>query len=159
MVHAVARVVPVEYAEIVATVASASAGPGTRANIDEFTATTAKALEVVGGATHGKAIIVLNPADPPLVMRDTIFCSVPAGSDPGEIVASIREMERDVQGYVPGYRLLREPQFDEEKVAIFVEVEGAGDFLPRYAGNLDIMTSAAAKVGEELARSFTGVAA
>ncbi len=159
IVHAVTRVVPVEYAEIVATVASASAGPGTRANIDEFTETTAKALEVVGGARHGKAIIILNPAEPPLIMRDTIFCSVPGDVDRDAIVESVREMERDIQDYVPGYRLLREPQFDEEKVAIFVEVEGAGDFLPRYAGNLDIMTSAAAKVGEELARSMTQLAA
>jgi acetaldehyde dehydrogenase len=159
MVHAVTRVVPVDYAEIVATVASASAGPGTRANIDEFTQTTAKALESVGGATHGKAIIVLNPADPPLIMRDTIFCSIPGDADRDAICESIREMERDVQSYVPGYRLLREPQFDDEKVAIFVEVEGAGDFLPRYAGNLDIMTSAATKVGEEIARSLTKVAA
>lgn len=159
MVHAVTRVVPVEYAEIVATVASASAGPGTRANIDEFTATTAKALESIGGATHGKAIIVLNPADPPLIMRDTIFCSIPGVADRDAIKESVRAMERDVQGYVPGYRMLREPQFDDEKVAIFVEVEGAGDFLPPYAGNLDIMTSAAAKVGEEVARSLTEVAA
>jgi acetaldehyde dehydrogenase len=158
MVFAVSRVAPVEYAEIVATVASASAGPGTRANIDEFTETTAKAVEVIGGATHGKAIIVLNPADPPLIMRDTIFCSIDPGVDQGAVTASVHAMEQEVQSYVPGYRLLREPQFDEEKVAIFVEVEGAGDFLPRYAGNLDIMTAAAAKVGHEIAASLPEVA-
>jgi acetaldehyde dehydrogenase len=157
MVYAVSRVAPVEYAEIVATVASASAGPGTRANIDEFTETTAKAVKVIGGATHGKAIIVLNPADPPLIMRDTIFCSLDPGVDHDAVTASVHAMEQEVQSYVPGYRLLREPQFDDEKVAIFVEVEGAGDFLPRYAGNLDIMTAAAAKVGHEIAASLTEV--
>ena len=153
MVHAVSRVATVAYAEIVATVSSASAGPGTRANIDEFTETTARAVELVGGAAKGKAIIILNPADPPLIMRDTIFCSLDSRADRDAIGRSILDMEREVQSYVPGYRLLREPQFDEEKVAVFVEIEGAGDFLPTYAGNLDIMTAAAAKVGEELARS------
>lgn len=155
MVHAVARVVPVEYAEIVATIASLSAGPGTRANIDEFTFTTAKAIEVVGGAVRGKAIIILNPAEPPLMMRDTILCSVPPGADREAISASITAMVAQVQSYVPGYRLIREPQFDDGRVAILVEVEGAGDFLAPYAGNLDIMTAAAAKVGEELARSLS----
>ncbi|MCI0635120.1 MAG: acetaldehyde dehydrogenase (acetylating), partial [Actinobacteria bacterium] len=155
MVHAVTRVAPVEYAEVVATVASASAGPGTRANIDEFTKTTAHAVEVVGGAERGKAIIILNPAEPPLIMRDTIYCSLPNGTDRDAVVASILEMEATVQGYVPGYRLLREPQFDDEKVTLFVEIEGAGDFLPRYSGNLDIMTAAATRVGEELAKSLT----
>jgi acetaldehyde dehydrogenase len=158
MVHAVSRVVPVEYAEIVATVASASAGPGTRSNIDEFTRTTARAVEEVGGAANGKAIIILNPAEPPLIMRDTIYCSLPADADRTAVTASIEAMEQAVQAYVPGYRLLREPQFDEGRVAIFVEVEGAGDFLPRYAGNLDIMTAAAAKVGEELATALRSVA-
>jgi acetaldehyde dehydrogenase len=158
MVHAVSRVVPVEYAEIVATVASASAGPGTRSNIDEFTRTTRSAITVLGGATEGKAIIILNPAEPPLIMRDTIYCSLPADADRTAVTASIEAMEQAVQAYVPGYRLLREPQFDEGRVAIFVEVEGAGDFLPRYAGNLDIMTAAAAKVGEELATALRSVA-
>jgi acetaldehyde dehydrogenase len=157
MVYAVSRVAPVDYAEIVATVASASAGPGTRANIDEFTETTAKAVEVIGGATHGKAIIVLNPADPPLIMRDTIFCSIHPDVDRDAISESVHAMEQEVRTYVPGYRLLREPQFDDEKVAIFVEVEGAGDFLPKYAGNLDIMTAAAAKVGHEIAHSLTEI--
>jgi acetaldehyde dehydrogenase len=161
MVHAVSRVVDVDYAEIVATVSSESAGPGTRQNIDEFTRTTSRAVEVIGGAKRGKAIIILNPADPPIVMRDTIFCSLPAGADREKIDRSIRQMVDSVQTYVPGYRLRTDPQFDEvadgqegtvDRVAIFIEVEGAGDFLPPYAGNLDIMTAAAAKVGDELAR-------
>lgn len=156
MVHAVARVAPVAYAEIVASIASTSAGPGTRANIDAFTQTTARAIEAVGGAERGKAIIVLNPAEPPLVMRDTILCALPPGADRSAVTASILEMEKAVQSYVPGYRLLREPQYDEEKVAILVEVAGAGDFLPPYAGNLDIMTAAAARVGEELAAALRG---
>lgn len=161
MVHAVSRVVPVEYAEIVATVSSASAGPGTRQNIDEFTRTTAKAVEVIGGATRGKAIIILNPAEPPLMMRDTIFCSIPLDADTEKIDQSIREVVAEVQTYVPGYRLLAAPHFDVPfadrpfgRVAIFVEVEGAGDFLPPYAGNLDIMTAAATKVGEEIAKAL-----
>jgi acetaldehyde dehydrogenase len=161
MVHAVSRVVDVDYAEIVATVSSESAGPGTRQNIDEFTRTTSRAVEVIGGAKRGKAIIILNPADPPIVMRDTIFCSLPAGADREKIDRSIRQMVDSVQTYVPGYRLRTDPQFDEvpdgqggtlDRVAVFIEVEGAGDFLPPYAGNLDIMTAAAAKVGDELAR-------
>ena len=157
MVYAVSRCVPVEYAEIVATVSSASAGPGTRNNIDEFTRTTAKAVEVLGGATRGKAIIILNPADPPLMMRDTIFCSLPADADHDKIAQSIHDMAAEVQTYVPGYTLRGEPQFDTMpdgtgRVATFVEVRGAGDFLPPYAGNLDIMTAAAAKVGDEIAR-------
>lgn len=158
MVYAVSRVTPVSYAEIVATVASKSAGPGTRANIDEFTRTTSRGLEVIGGAERGKAIIVLNPAEPPMVMRDTIFCAIGAGADTGAVAASILEMAADVARYVPGYRLLNEPQFDPygdgTRVAIFVEITGAGDFLPAYAGNLDIMTAAATRVGEELARNL-----
>jgi len=163
MVHAVARVGRVAYAEIVATVASASAGPGTRANIDEFTRSTAAAVEQLGGAERGKAIIILNPADPPLIMRDTIFCSLEPDVDEAAVTASIEDMVREVQRYVPGYRLLRPPQFDPEftpdgrgRVAIFVEVAGAGDFLPPFAGNLDIMTAAAVKVGEELAKTAGG---
>jgi len=161
MVYAVSRVTPVSYAEIVATVASRSAGPGTRANIDEFTRTTGRGLELLGGAARGKAIIVLNPADPPLIMRDTVFCAIGAEADTGAVAASIVAMAADVARYVPGYRLLNEPQFDPPsaatggatRVAIFVEVAGAGDFLPPYAGNLDIMTAAATRVGEELART------
>jgi acetaldehyde dehydrogenase len=151
MVHAVSRVVDVDYAEIVATVASKSAGPGTRNNIDEFTRTTARAVEVLGGSSRGKAIIILNPAEPPLIMRDTIFCSLPADADTAKVTRSIEEMVSEVQEYVPGYRLKVPPQFDDGRVAIFVEVEGAGDYLPPYAGNLDIMTAAATRVGEQLA--------
>jgi acetaldehyde dehydrogenase len=160
MVHAVSRVTPVAYAEIVATVASVSAGPGTRNNIDEFTRTTAAAVEAVGGAERGKAIVILNPAEPPLIMRDTIFCSTEPDADEQAIADSVDEIVARVQQYVPGYRLLREPQFDPEftpdgrgRVAIFVEIEGAGDFLPPYAGNLDIMTAAAAEVGNQIART------
>ena len=158
IVHAVSRVVDVEYAEIVATVASMSAGPGTRQNIDEFTRTTSSAVELIGGAIRGKAIIILNPAAPPLIMRDTIFCSIPADADTDAIGASILAVVAEVQQYVPGYRLVSDPQFDRPetgedtaRVAVFLEVEGAGDFLPPYSGNLDIMTAAATKVGEEIA--------
>jgi acetaldehyde dehydrogenase len=152
MVAAVSRVVDVDYAEIVASVASLAAGPGTRANIDEFTRTTAGAVEKLGGAATGKAIIVLNPAEPAVIMRDTIFVSVPVGVDEAAVVESIRAMEAEVQLYVPGYRLTADPQFDAGRVAVFLEVEGAGDYFPTYAGNLDIMTAAATKVGEEIAR-------
>lgn len=159
MVHAVSRVVDVAYAEIVASVASLSAGPGTRANIDEFTKTTSRGIEEIGGARRGKAIIVLNPADPPMIMRDTIFCAIPEDADTDAISESVFRMAEEIARYVPGYRLLNDPQFDPPseisggfaKVSIFVEVEGAGDFLPPYAGNLDIMTAAATKVGELLA--------
>lgn len=162
IVHAVARAAPVEYGEIVATVASASAGPGTRANIDEFTHTTAMGVEVIGGSKRGKAIIILNPADPPIIMRDTIFCAVPGDADEAAVLESIHAMVREVATYVPGFRLTSEPQFDEvpetggKRVAVFLEVEGAGDYLPPYAGNLDIMTSAATRVGEEMARMLVG---
>lgn len=159
MVYAVSRVVPVEYAEIVASVSSVSAGPGTRANIDEFTRTTARGIETIGGAKRGKAIIILNPAEPPVIMRDTVFCAISQDADHGKIVQSIQDVAAEVAEYVPGYRLRTEPQFDEPsavsggmaRVAIFLEVEGAGDFLPPYAGNLDIMTAAAARVGEVFA--------
>jgi acetaldehyde dehydrogenase len=154
IVSAVSRVVDVEYAEIVASVASASAGPGTRANIDEFTRTTARGVEEVGGAKRGKAIIILNPADPPILMRDTVFCALDAGASEAAVVASIEEMVQRVQEYAPGYRLVSQPQFDDGRVVVFLEVEGAGDYLPRYAGNLDIMTAAAVRVGEEVARAI-----
>ena len=161
MVAAVSRAATVSYAEIVASVSSMSAGPGTRANIDEFTRTTAAGVETIGGAERGKAIIILNPAEPPMIMRDTIFCAVPPDADRDAIVQSIVAMEKAVQEYVPGYRLLQEPQVDDPspatrgqtKVSIFVEVEGAGDYLPPYSGNLDIMTAAATQVGETIARS------
>lgn len=160
IVYAVSRIVEVPYAEIVASVASVSAGPGTRANIDEFTKTTARGVQTIGGAARGKAIIILNPADPPMIMRDTIFCAIPTDADREAIATSIHDVVKEVQNYVPGYRLLNEPQFDEPSinsggqalVTTFVEVEGAGDYLPPYAGNLDIMTAAATKVGEEIAK-------
>ncbi|MCW2500576.1 MAG: acetaldehyde dehydrogenase [Frankiales bacterium] len=159
IVHAVSRVVPVEYAEIVASIASRSAGPGTRANIDEFTETTARAVESVGGADRGKAIIILNPVDPPMIMRDTIFCSIPADAERAAIETSIHEMVASVQEYVPGYALRADPQFDDPRetwrgmarVAVFLEVRGNGDYLPPYAGNLDIITAAAARIGEQFA--------
>lgn len=168
MVAAVGRVSPVVYGEIVSSISSRSAGPGTRANIDEFTETTSKAIEVVGGAQRGKAIIVLNPAEPPLIMRNTVFCLVEAG-EPEAIEASVVDMVETVNAYVPGYRLkqrvqfesldgssaVRIPEMDAKfsgwKVSIFLEVEGAGHYLPPYAGNLDIMTSAAIKTAEALA--------
>ena len=161
MVAAVASVVEVPYAEIVASMSSRSAGPGTRANIDEFTHVTARGIERIGGAQQGKAIIILNPADPPVIMRDTVFCAIPADADRDAIATAVQTMAKKVAGYVPGYRLTAEPQFDDAReqwrgharVAIFLEVEGNGDYLPPFAGNLDIMTAAAAKVGEMLAQS------
>jgi acetaldehyde dehydrogenase (acetylating) len=155
MVHAVNRVAPVKYAEIVATIASKSAGPGTRANIDEFTETTSRAIEVVGGAKKGKAIIILNPAEPPIIMRDTVYTLVEEGKmNEAAIRQSIAEMEKVVQSYVPGYRLRTEPIFDGNKVTIFLAVEGAGDYLPVYAGNLDIMTSAGVRIAEAFAKKL-----
>lgn len=164
MVAAVSRVVEVPYAEIVSTVASVSAGPGTRQNIDEFTQTTARCLEEQGGAGVGKAIIVLNPADPPILMRNTVFCALSEGYDEADVEDSIREMVAEVSSYVPGYRLKNPPVFDggpfgipggpaPARVIILLEVEGAGDYLARYAGNLDIMTASAIRVGEALAQS------
>ncbi|MEV8611978.1 acetaldehyde dehydrogenase (acetylating) [Amycolatopsis sp. NPDC051373] len=166
VVAAVSAVAPVAYAEIVATIAAKSAGPGTRANIDEFTETTARALETVGGAGRGKAIIVLNPADPPITMRDTVFCLVEESEmDEAAVSASVEAMVARVQDYVPGYRLKQRVQFDRVdepflpalgrpfcgvKVAVFLEVSGAGHYLPEYAGNLDIMTSAALRTAERL---------
>lgn len=170
MVAAVSRVAKVHYAEIVASIASKSAGPGTRANIDEFTETTSKAIEVIGGATKGKAIIVMNPAEPPLMMRDTVFVLSEA-ADQARIEASVEEMAVAVQAYVPGYRLKQKVQFDlipasaplnipghgrfsGLKTSIFLEVEGAAHYLPAYAGNLDIMTSAALATAERMAQSL-----
>jgi acetaldehyde dehydrogenase len=174
VVAAVSRITPVPYAEIVASIASRSAGPGTRANIDEFTETTSQAIEAVGGAWQGKAIIILNPAEPPLIMRDTIFCLIndPDGAKQDEIRRSVEEMVASVAVYVPGYRLKQEVQFTRvpqgepvhtmlgkgvgevdvsHKVAVFLEVEGAAHYLPAYAGNLDIMTSSALRTGEKIA--------
>jgi acetaldehyde/propanal dehydrogenase len=151
IVAAISRVQPVEYAEIVATVASRSAGPGTRKNIDEFTRTTASGIEKVGGAGRGKAIIILNPAEPPLLMRDTVHCLTVDEPDRERIGSSIRAMIGEVQKYVPGYRLANGPVFEGRRVSVFLEVAGLGDYLPRYAGNLDIMTAAALRTGEMLA--------
>jgi acetaldehyde dehydrogenase len=150
IVAAINRVCPVSYAEIVATLSSRSAGPGTRENIDEFTETTAKAIVQVGGAKKGKAIIILNPAEPPLLMRDTIYAKA-ENPDQEKITKSVEAMIHIVQQYVPGYRMIVPPIFDEDKVTVMVQVEGAGDYLPKYSGNLDIMTSAARAVAEELA--------
>ena len=172
MVAAVSRVAKVHYAEIVASIASKSAGPGTRANIDEFTETTSKAIEVIGGAQRGKAIIVLNPAEPPLIMRDTVYVLSEA-ADRARIEASVREMAQAVAAYVPGYRLKQAVQFDDIaadaplnlpgvgrfhglKTSIFLEVEGAAHYLPAYAGNLDIMTSAALATAERIAAAIAG---
>jgi len=151
IVAAISRVQPVGYAEIVATVASRSAGPGTRKNIDEFTRTTASGIEKVGGAKRGKAIIILNPAEPPLLMRDTVHCLTEDEPDRERIGSSIRAMVDEVQKYVPGYRLANGPVFEGRRVSVFLEVAGLGDYLPRYAGNLDIMTAAALRTGEMLA--------
>ena len=154
MVAAVSRVQPVAYAEIVATVSSRSVGPGTRKNIDEFTRTTAGAIEQVGGAREGKAIIVINPAEPPLMMRDTIHCLTDSEPDQAAITVSVHAMIAEVQKYVPGYRLKNGPVFDGNRVSIFMEVEGLGDYLPKYAGNLDIMTAAAARTAEMFAEEI-----
>jgi acetaldehyde/propanal dehydrogenase len=154
MVAAVSQVQAVEYGEIIATVSSKSAGPGTRRNIDEFTRTTAKGIEEVGGATRGKAIIILNPAEPPLIMRDTVHCLTVDDPDEKAITESLNAMVEEVQTYVPGYRVVNGPVFDGRRVSIFLEVEGLGDFLPAYAGNLDIMTAAALKVGEMFAQEI-----
>ncbi len=173
IVHAVSRVAPVHYAEIVASIASKSAGPGTRANIDEFTETTARGLEIVGGAGRGKAIIVLNPAEPPMIMRDTVF-TLSEMAEEDEVAQSIEDMVEEVQKYVPGYRLKQKTQFERFgsnrpltipgygefsglKSSVYLEVEGAAHYLPAYAGNLDIMTSAALATGERIGRiKFAG---
>jgi len=154
MVAAVSRVQPVAYAEIVATVSSKSAGPGTRKNIDEFTRTTAGAIEKVGGAKKGKAIIIINPAEPPLIMRDTVHCLTDAEPDQAAITDSIHKMIAEVQKYVPGYKLVNGPVFDGKRVSVFLEVEGLGDYLPKYSGNLDIMTAAAARTAEMFAEEI-----
>ena len=175
IVAAVSKVAKVHYAEIVASISSKSAGPGTRANIDEFTQTTSRGLEVLGGAQKGKAIIVLNPAEPPLIMRDTVF-TLSAEADEGAIRASILDMIARVQAYVPGYRLKQEIQFERFgsnnpltipgvgtfpgiRTSVYLEVEGAAHYLPAYAGNLDIMTSAALATAEELVQRTMGAAA
>ncbi len=176
IVRAVSRVSRVAYAEIVASIASKSAGPGTRANIDEFTETTSRAIVTVGGAERGKAIIVLNPAEPPLIMRDTVYCLADLDAHPVVIAASVEKMVADVAGYVPGYRIKQAVQFERFegdrrlnipglglaqglKVSVFLEVEGAAHYLPAYAGNLDIMTSAALAAAERIAAGRMQLAA
>jgi len=154
MVHAISRVQPVAYGEIVATVSSRSVGPGTRKNIDEFTRTTAGAVEKVGGARKGKAIIIINPAEPPLIMRDTIHCLTVDEPKADLIEASVKAMIAEVRKYVPGYRMVNGPVFDGKRVSIYLEVEGLGDYLPKYAGNLDIMTAAAARTAELFAEEM-----
>jgi acetaldehyde dehydrogenase len=164
MIYAVSRVTPVRYAEMISTIASLSAGPGTRQNIDEFTQTTSTALASIGGAQQGKAIIILNPADPPILMRNTVY-AIPEGDfDQSAVIASIERTVAEVQEYVPGYHLKNPPVFDVQDtpwgkkpiVVLLLEVEGAGDYLPKYAGNLDIMTAAARRVGEMIARRLLG---
>ena len=154
MVAAVSRVQPVAYGEIVATVSSRSVGPGTRKNIDEFTRTTSAAVEKVGGAKKGKAIIIINPAEPAMMMRDTVHCLTETEPDQAAITASIHAMIKEVQKYVPGYKLVNGPVFDGKRVSVFLEVEGLGDYLPKYAGNLDIMTAAAARTAEMFAEEI-----
>lgn len=156
MVAAVSSVQVVDYAEIIATVASKSAGPGTRANIDEFTETTKLGIERVGNVKKGKAIIILNPAEPPLMMRDTVHCQTVAEPNKEAITKSVHEMVKKVQQFVPGYKLKNGPVFDGKKVSIYLEVEGLGDYLPKYAGNLDIITAAATNIAEKMAEKIKG---
>ncbi|WP_439639691.1 acetaldehyde dehydrogenase (acetylating) [Nevskia sp.] len=154
IVRAVSRVQGVKYAEIIASVASKSIGPGTRANLDEFTYTTSNAIEVVGGARRGKALVIVNPAEPPMLMRNTIYCLTDDAPDEARITESVMQMITEVQKYVPGYRLVNGPVFDGNKVAVFMEVKGLGDYLPTYAGNLDIMTAAATRTAEMFAEGI-----
>jgi acetaldehyde/propanal dehydrogenase len=154
IVHAVSRVQAVDYAEIIASLASKSVGPGTRANLDEFTYTTSNAICAVGGAREGKAIAIVNPAEPPLIMRNTIYCETAAAPDAAAIDASVKEIIGRVQEYVPGYRLVNGPVFEGNRVAVYLEVAGLGDYLPRYAGNLDIMTAAATRTAEMFAEEI-----
>lgn len=165
LVYAISRVTPLAYAEMVSTVASLSAGPGTRQNIDEFTETTARSLEVIGGARRGKAIIILNPADPPIMMRNTVYALPDGNFDEAAVTDSIHQMEAEVQRYVPGYHLKNPPVVEEREtpwgrrpiITALLEVEGAGDYLPRHAGNLDIMTASARRVGEMFARRLLNI--
>jgi acetaldehyde/propanal dehydrogenase len=154
IVIAVSRIQPVGYGEIVASLASKSIGPGTRANLDEFTYTTSNAIEIVGGARKGKALAIINPAEPPMMMRNTISCLTDDEPDQAKITESVLEMIKEVQKYVPGYRLVNGPLFDGKRVTVFMEVAGLGDYLPKYAGNLDIMTAAATRTAEMFAQEI-----
>lgn len=154
MVYAVSRIQGVEYAEIIASLSSKSIGPGTRANLDEFTFTTSSALEKVGGAKKGKALAIINPAEPPMIMRNTVYCLTESSPNEVEITKSVKDMIAEVQKYVPGYKLVNGPIFEDNRVAIFLEVAGLGDYLPTYAGNLDIMTAAAARTAEMFAEEI-----
>jgi len=154
IVHAISRVQPVAYGEIVASLASKSIGPGTRANLDEFTYTTSDAIVRVGGARKGKALAIINPAEPPMIMRNTINCLCESEPDQQRITASVLDMISQVQKYVPGYKLVNGPLFDGQRVAVFLQVAGLGDYLPTYAGNLDIMTAAAARTAELFAQEI-----
>ena len=154
IVNAVSRVQAVGYAEIVASLSSKSIGPGTRANLDEFTFTTSNAIQVVGGARKGKALAIINPAEPPMMMRNTIYCLTDDAPDQKRIIESIQQMIKEVQKYVPGYRLVNGPLFEDNKVSVFMEVAGLGDYLPKYAGNLDIMTAAATRTAEMFAEEI-----
>ncbi len=154
IVYAVSSVQPVNYGEIVASLASKSIGPGTRANLDEFTYTTSNAIERVGGARKGKALAIINPAEPPMMMRNTISCLTDDEPDQAKITASVLAMIKEVQKYVPGYRLVNGPLFDGKRVTVFMEVAGLGDYLPKYAGNLDIMTAAATRTAEMFAEEI-----
>lgn len=154
IVHGVSRIQGVSYAEIIASTASKSIGPGTRANLDEFTYTTSSAIEKIGGARKGKALIIINPAEPPMIMRNTIYCLTEDAPDEQRITDSILQVIREVQEYVPGYRLVNGPVFEGKKVGVWMEVEGLGDYLPKYAGNLDIMTAAATRTAEMFAEEI-----
>jgi len=154
IINAISRVQTVEYGEIVASLASKSVGPGTRANLDEFTYTTSNAIERVGGAKKGKALCIINPAEPPMIMRNTIQCLTEDEPDQNKIIDSVLAMIEEVQKYVPGYRLVNGPLFDGKRVAVFMEVKGLGDYLPTYAGNLDIMTAAACRTAEMFAEEI-----
>jgi acetaldehyde/propanal dehydrogenase len=153
-VHAVSRIQSVGYAEIVASLASKSVGPGTRANLDEFTYTTSNAIVQVGGAKKGKALAIINPAEPPVIMRNTINCLTEDEPQQQAIIESVLQMIKEVQKYVPGYRLVNGPVFDGKRVTVFMEVMGLGDYLPKYAGNLDIMTAAACRTAEMFAEEI-----
>lgn len=153
IISAVAQTQSVVYSEIVASLAAKSVGPGTRSNLDEFTHTTSNAIVTVGGAEKGKAIVIPNPAEPPILMRNTIYCQTNDAPNEVAISRAVRTMIETVQSYVPGYRLVNGPIFEDRRIAVFLEIKGMGDYLPKYAGNLDIMTAAATRTAEDIART------